>query len=86
MAQPPVRAFAEDSVEHRAYASVEGIPFLEMNDRNRLGYHVFLYLTGQFATLREAVHVAQARMNVSDAAACAMIAERLRAGGASVEE
>jgi hypothetical protein len=44
-----------------AYAAVAEVPTLEPNDRNRLGYHVWLYLRGELATLEEAVHMARTR-------------------------
>jgi hypothetical protein len=44
-----------------AYAAVADVPTLEENDRNRLGYHVWLYLRGEVASLEEAVHLARAR-------------------------
>jgi hypothetical protein len=44
-----------------AYASVAEVPTLEENDRNRLGYHVWLYLRGEVNSLEEAVHLARAR-------------------------
>ena len=62
----PVKAFPEDSLEHKAYLAVEDVPTVEFNDRNRLGYHVFLYLSRTIDTLTEAVHVAQARTSLSE--------------------
>ncbi len=44
-----------------AYAAVKDVPTVEENDRNRLGYHVWLYLRGELPTLREAVHMARSR-------------------------
>ena len=44
-----------------AYASVADVPVLEENDRNRLGYHVWLYLRGEVETLEEAVKLARSR-------------------------
>lgn len=81
----PTRTFPEDSIEAKAYAVVEDIPVTEMNDRNRLGYHVFLYLNKQIGTLKEAIHVAQARMKLSEAEAFTLIADRLRAQGFQVD-
>ena len=48
--------------EHRPdYAAVEEVPTVEPNDRNRLGYHVWLYLRGELETLEEAVKEAEFR-------------------------
>lgn len=44
-----------------AYEAVAEIPTIEPNDRNRLGYHVWLYLRGELGTLEEAVHLARCR-------------------------
>jgi hypothetical protein len=44
-----------------AYAAVANVPTLEDNDRNRLGYHVWLYLRGEVDSLEEAVHLSRAR-------------------------
>jgi hypothetical protein len=44
-----------------AYAAVANVPTVEDNDRNRLGYHVWLYLRGELETLSEAVHIARCR-------------------------
>lgn len=44
-----------------AYAAVADVPTIEENDRNRLGYHVWLYLRGEVNTLEEAVHLARSR-------------------------
>lgn len=44
-----------------AYQAVEGIPTVEVNDRNRLGYHVWLYLRGELPTLEDAVKLARSR-------------------------
>jgi hypothetical protein len=44
-----------------AYAAVTEVPTVEDNDRNRLGYHVWLYLRGELDSLEEAVHIARCR-------------------------
>ena len=44
-----------------AYKAVADIPTVEENDRNRLGYHVWLYLRGEVDTLEAAVHLARSR-------------------------
>jgi hypothetical protein len=84
--QPPVRTFPEESIERTAYASISGIPVLEPNDANRLGYHVYLYCTQQITTLREAIHVAQARMTISKEEAFARIKSALAEKGITVTE
>lgn len=49
-----------------AYQAVEGIPTVEVNDRNRLGYHVWMYLRGELATLEDAVKMARSRYRPKD--------------------
>jgi hypothetical protein len=44
-----------------AYASVREIPTVEMNDRNRLGYHVWLFLRGEIPTLKSAIEQSRSR-------------------------
>lgn len=44
-----------------AYASVRDIATVEVNDRNRLGYHVWLYLRGEVSTLQSAIEQARSR-------------------------
>ena len=56
-----VSAPRDAELAERAYASVRAVPTVEPNDRNRLGYHVWLYLRGELPTLKEAIEVARAR-------------------------
>ena len=49
------------ALAEKAYASVRSVPTIEPNDRNRLGYHVWLYLRGELTSLEEAVQVARSR-------------------------
>jgi hypothetical protein len=82
---PKVKLASPDGLEAKAYAAIADIPTLELNDRNRLGYHVYLFLNKECATLREAVHVAQARMSISDDEAVKRIAAALREEGFTVD-
>jgi hypothetical protein len=56
-----VRQWPSDSLERKAYDVAATIPAVEENDTYRLGYHIYLHLRGDISTLRDAVHVAQAR-------------------------
>jgi hypothetical protein len=76
-----VKAFPEDSIEHKAYASVAELPAVEPNDLNRLGYHVWLYLSKQYPDLREAVKVAQAHLLIPEEQAYSHIVGKLREFG-----
>ena len=51
----------DTELAQEAYSSVAGVPTLEPNDRNRLGYHVWLYLRGEVESLEEAVRMARSR-------------------------
>ncbi|MDB5033892.1 MAG: hypothetical protein JWQ98_1133 [Chlorobi bacterium] len=68
-----------------AYVSVEELPFLEMNDGNRLGFHVYLYINGEIPSLSEAIYEAHARTSVHPADLERIIAQRLYAAGVNVE-
>jgi hypothetical protein len=56
-----VSAAHDTELAEKAYASVRAVPTVEPNDRNRLGYHVWLYLRGELTTLEEAVTTARSR-------------------------
>ena len=49
-----------------AYQAVEAIPTVEANERNRLGYHVWMYLRGELPTLEDAVRMARSRFRPKD--------------------
>ncbi|HZK76042.1 MAG TPA: hypothetical protein VFD13_03960 [Candidatus Kapabacteria bacterium] len=51
----------DTELARKAYAAVAEVPTIEENDRNRLGYHVWLYLRGEVDSLDEAVHLARCR-------------------------
>jgi hypothetical protein len=80
-APAPVKEFSSDSLEKIAYSSVEGIPAEEPNDLNRLGYHVWLYLTGKIESLEVAVKMARSRLNIPEDEAIKVIRERLKEKG-----
>ena len=77
---PGVKQWSDDSLERRAYRAVDDIPVVEPNDRNRLGYHVFLYLKGELPSVEEAVHVAQPRLLIDQSDAVRRITHALEAG------
>ena len=51
----------DNELAELAYASVRNVPTLEPNDRNRLGYHVWLFLRGEISTVEGAVEQARSR-------------------------
>ncbi len=75
-----------------AYAAVRNVPTVEPNDRNRLGYHVWLYLRGEVPTLESAIHQARARYQPRTLPIEEVIAhvkaelERLQSSGMTVSE
>lgn len=64
---PTVNEFSSDTMEKIAYASVSSIPTQEPNDQNRLGYHVWRWLTNRQGTLEEAIAESGARLLISKA-------------------
>ncbi len=57
-----VNKFPEDSSEKIAYKIAEQVKTRESNDNNRLGYHIWRYLTGTIPTIDEAVRVSGVRL------------------------
>lgn len=57
-----VNKFAEDSLEAIAYKIADQFSTREFNDNNRLGYHIYRYLTGTIPTIDEAVRVSGVRL------------------------
>ncbi|MDX9758666.1 MAG: hypothetical protein RBU27_05855 [Bacteroidota bacterium] len=74
---PVVKEWPQTSMERIAYDAVRSVPVLEDNDRNRLGYHIFLFLKGEFPDVAEAVHIAQPRMHCSKEEAVRLISTAL---------
>ena len=60
----PVQEDPADSLERIAYESVSTIPTQEPNDRNRLGYHVWRWLTTKQGTLEQAIAESGARLGM----------------------
>ncbi len=86
-APPQVEEFAEDSPESIAYKIAGQIKTREFNDNNRLGYHIWRYMTGTIPTLDEAIRVSGVRLvgeetvqNVTD-----FVARQLKEHGLEVK-
>ena len=73
--------FPADSLEKIAYASVASIPTEEPNDRNRLGYHIWRWLTSRQGTLEEAVSESGSRMQISRQEAVKIVRAELQKRG-----
>jgi hypothetical protein len=66
-----------------AYEAVEGMEFLEMNDGNRLGYHIYLFLNGEISSIAAAVYEAKPRIQIHPKELESILSERLRVAGVS---
>ncbi len=64
-----------------AYEAVEGMEFLEMNDGNRLGYHIYLFLNGEIPSVAHAIYEAKPRIQLHPKELERILSERLRAVG-----
>jgi hypothetical protein len=53
----------DNELSDLAYAAVKYVPTVEPNDRNRLGYHIWLYLRGEIPTIESAVKQARSRFS-----------------------
>jgi len=86
--KPPPSAVpaSPESVEKIAYDSVGAIPTQEPNDRYRLGYHVWLWMTKHEGTLEEAIRVSGARILIPREEALKIIQEKLRERGVQSSE
>lgn len=81
----PIREFPVESLEKHAYASVSNIPTQESNDRNRLGYHVWRWLSSRQGTLEDAVNESGARISVSKHEAIDAIRDALKKQGINID-
>ena len=72
-----VQPAREGSAESIAYASVEGIPTVDPHDRDRLGFNLWLWLTGRRDPLEVAVRTAGVRLLISEEEALRRIREAL---------
>jgi len=81
--KPPssVKESSADSLEKVAYFSVSTIPTQEPNDRNRLGYHIWRWLSSRQGTLDQAIAESGARITISLQDASKIIADALSKQG-----
>ncbi len=77
-----VQEFPAESLEKIAYTSVSTIPTVEPNDRNRLGYHIWRWLTRREGTIEQAVLESGSRLTITPTEASAIITESLKKQGA----
>lgn len=81
---PAVEPFPADTQESIAYGSVASVGTLEPNDRNRLGYHVWRWLTTREGGLEAAVRESGARLTIPVDQAVKAIRDHLSAKGIAV--
>ena len=81
MSAPVVTQKTDHEIATMAYASVADIPTQEMNDRNRLGFHIYLYLTGNIDSVLDAVRESRTRLLISTTDAADKIRTALTAQG-----
>lgn len=81
MTTPVLTDKTDHDIASIAYASVADIPTQELNDRNRLGFHVYLYLTGNIDTLLDAVRESRSRLHIPTGEATEVIRAALQAQG-----
>jgi hypothetical protein len=84
--KPPsaVQEFLAETLEKKAYSSVSTIETEEPNDRNRLGYHIWRWLTERQGTLEQAVSESGARLRMTTGEAARIIREGLTKQGIQV--
>jgi hypothetical protein len=82
-AGPAVNPAAADSQERIAYDSVAAVETVEANDRARLGYHVWRWLSHRNGTLEELVRESGVRLTMPVDQAVKLIREALASKGVS---
>jgi hypothetical protein len=80
---PAVTPAAADTQERIAYDSVASVGTVEPNDRNRLGYHVWRWLSHRNGTLEELVRESGVRLTMPVENAVKLIREHLASKGIS---
>lgn len=85
--KPPssVREAQADSLDKIIYQSVADIPAEEPNDRNRLGYTIWLWLQDPKGSLEDAVRESGARLHISRQEAVGIIGDNLTKAGVRID-
>ncbi len=84
--KPPsqISEFPADSLEKIAYDAVAEIPTQEPNDRNRLGYNVWMWLVDRKGSFAQAVRASGSRTLIPPEEVVKKVTERLKAKGIDV--
>ena len=80
---PAVNTAAADTQERTAYDSVAGVGTVEPNDRARLGYHVWRWLSHRNGSLEELLRESGVRLTIPVDQAVKLIREHLASKGIS---
>ncbi len=85
--KPPskVQEFPPTSLEKIAYSAVAAVETVEVNDRNRLGYHVWRWLTTREGSLEGVIAQSGARLKTPPDKALEIITTALKGSGVAVE-
>ena len=76
-----VQAFTPEALEKIAYSSVSTIPTEEPNDRNRLGYHIWRWLSSKQGSLEKAIAESGSRLKITQQETLRIIQEELKKQG-----
>ena len=86
VAPSSVKEFPASSLEKIAYNSIKSIPTREPNDRNRLGYHLWQWLSERQGTLEQAVKNSGSRILISEQEAMTIIKQELQKSGITLSK
>jgi hypothetical protein len=73
-----------NSLERTAYDAVAGIPTEEPNDRNRLGYNVWMWLVDRKGTLDQAIRFSGCRTTIPLEELVQTVKQRLKDKGIEI--
>jgi hypothetical protein len=79
-----VMEFPLESLEKIAYTVVAEIPTQEFNDRNRLGYNVWMWLVDHKGTLEQAIRFSGVRTSLAHEEVVRIVGERLKEKGIDI--
>ncbi len=84
--KPPslIAEFPSDALEKIAYEAVAEIPTQEPNDRNRLGYNVWMWLVDRKGTFEQAIRASGSRTLIPTEEVVKNVTLRLKAKGIEV--
>ncbi len=83
-APAPVEQFSAESLESIAYGVVSDVETQEPNDRNRLGYHIWVWLKDRTGTLKEAIETSGSRTRLGYAEIAGIVSKRLQEKGIKI--